>query len=115
MNEETRIAIDCALKSGGQPYLWAGCTATQLTIRELTKCFTGRFGEDCFGPTNTIVVGFRNAFKDLTQGLGESNDIVQAGKKIEDAFRQNWEAAARENGDVARFIRGSGSFKESGR
>src|SRR5205823_10155839 len=39
MNEEWRIAAECAVETGGNPIGFAGCTATQLTINELTKCF----------------------------------------------------------------------------
>ncbi|MDZ5448257.1 hypothetical protein [Labrys sp. ZIDIC5] len=78
MNEEWRIAAECAVETGGNPVGFAGCTAGQLTIRELTKCFNGQIGKDCFGPNNTIIVGYRNAFHDLTQGPGKNNDIVKA-------------------------------------
>ena len=71
------IAAECAVQTGGQPYAFAGCVATQLTIRELTKCFSSNF-KDCFGPNNTIVVGLRNGFKDITEGPGANNEFVKA-------------------------------------
>ncbi|SDE01514.1 hypothetical protein SAMN05216345_13213 [Cupriavidus sp. YR651] len=78
MNEEWRIAAECAAETGGNPIGWAGCTAGRLTMRELTKCLNGKVGQDCFGPNNTIVVGLRNAYSDVTQGPGKNNDIVKA-------------------------------------
>lgn len=74
MNEEWRIAAECAVNSGGEPITFASCTAGRLTVRELTKCFKG----DCFGPNNTIIVGIRNAVNDLTQGPGKNNEVVKA-------------------------------------
>jgi hypothetical protein len=78
MNEEWRIAAECAVETGGNPIGFAGCTATQLTINELTKCFKGGIGTSCFGPDNTIVVTLTNAFNDLTHGPGENNEVVKA-------------------------------------
>jgi hypothetical protein len=75
MNEEWRIAAECAVQTGGNPVGFAGCTAGQLTMRELTKCFPDG---DCFGPNNTIVMYFRSEFNDLLQGPGQNNDIVRA-------------------------------------
>jgi uncharacterized protein YecT (DUF1311 family) len=78
MNEEWRIAAECAVESGGNPVGFAGCTAGRLTARELTKCFTGQVGKDCFGPNNTVVKTLTNAFNDLTQGPGKNNEVVKA-------------------------------------
>jgi len=84
MNEEWRIAAECAVQSGGNPVSFAGCTAGRLTVRELTKCFTGEIGKDCFGPNNTIVKTLNNAYSDLTQGPGENNEIVKAIRAVEE-------------------------------
>ncbi|MCP3392015.1 hypothetical protein NLM27_24790 [Bradyrhizobium sp. CCGB12] len=78
MNEEWRIAAECAVETGGNPIGFAGCTATQLTINELTKCFKGSIGTSCFGQNNTIVLTLTNAFNDLTKGPGPNNEIVKA-------------------------------------
>ncbi len=84
MNEEWRIAAECATQSGGEPVSFVSCTSGRLTLRELTKCFRGQIGKDCFGPNNTIVVTLRNAFHDLTYGPGENNEIVKAIRAIGD-------------------------------
>lgn len=84
MNEEWRIAAECAVQSGGEPFSFAGCTAGRLTVRELTKCFTGKIGEDCFGKNNTIIVFYRNAFNDITQGPGKNNEVVKALDALDD-------------------------------
>jgi hypothetical protein len=77
MNEEWRIAAECGVESGGNPVGFAGCTAGRLTIRELTKCFTGEVGKDCFGPNNMIVKTLNNTFSDLTHGPGENNELFK--------------------------------------
>ena len=78
MNEEWRIAAECAVETGGNPVGWAGCTAGTLTVREITKCISGQVGKDCFGPNNTIRLALDNSFRDLTQGPGKNNEIVKA-------------------------------------
>lgn len=78
MNEEWRIAAECAVQPGGNPVTDGGCTAGRLTVRELTQCFKGKIGKDCFGPNNTLVVAVKNAFNDLSQGPGEGNEVVKA-------------------------------------
>ena len=80
MNEEWRIASECAVQTGGNPLGFAGCTAGRLTLRELTKCFTGG---SCYGPDNTIVRAFTTAFNDLLHGPGANNDIIVALHKLE--------------------------------
>ena len=78
MNEEWRIAAECAVESGGQPYATAGCAATRLTVREITKCFKGQIGKDCFGPNNTIVKALISQFDDVVHGPGKNNEVVKA-------------------------------------
>ncbi|WP_213290445.1 hypothetical protein [Bradyrhizobium sp. sGM-13] len=82
MNEEWRIAAECAVQSGGEPFSFAGCTAGRLTLRELTKCFTGG---SCYGPNNTIVKAYTNAFNDVLHGPGANNEIVVALGKLREA------------------------------
>lgn len=82
LNEEWRIAAECAVDSGGVPVAFAACTAGRLVVRELTKCFTGG---SCFGPNNTVVVGMRDVFHDVTQGPGKNNEIVKAVTTLEQA------------------------------
>lgn len=55
LNPEQQIAVQCLVSTGGQPYAAAGCIATRLTARELTKCFTdGIGGRGCFGDNNDL-------------------------------------------------------------
>jgi hypothetical protein len=84
MNEEARIALECAAESGGEPVTFTSCTAGRLTINELTKCLNGQIGKDCFGPNNSIVVALNNAFHDLTMGPGKNNEIISAIDKVKD-------------------------------
>jgi hypothetical protein len=54
LNPEQQIAVQCVVSTGGQPYAAAGCIATRLTARELTKCFTDGVDDStgCFGGDN---------------------------------------------------------------
>jgi hypothetical protein len=81
MNEEWRIAAECAVNTGGNPLGFAGCTAGRLTLKELTQCFTGG---SCFGPNNSIVLTFTRAFNDVLHGPGENNEIVVALQNLRD-------------------------------
>jgi hypothetical protein len=87
INEEWRIAAECAVTSGGNPVSYAGCTGGRLTARELTKCIGGRIGEDCFGPNNTIRKFYENMFNDLVHGPGPNNEIVKAIKVVGDSIQ----------------------------
>jgi hypothetical protein len=69
MNEEWRITAECAVETGGEPFSFAGCTAGRLTLKELTQCFSGG---SCFGPNNTIVKYYADAFHDLLHGPGKT-------------------------------------------
>jgi hypothetical protein len=82
MNEEWRIAAECAVQTGGNPVGFAGCTAGRLTLKELTQCFSGG---SCFGPNNTIVKAYTNEFNDLLHGPGKNNDFVVALRNLENA------------------------------
>lgn len=88
MNEDWRIAAECAVQSAGQPYATAACAATRLTIRELTACFKGKVGKDCLGPNNTLVKAVTNAFDDLLHGPGKNNDVVKAGAAINEGVQR---------------------------
>jgi hypothetical protein len=81
MNEEWRIASECAVETGGNPVGFAGCTAGRLTLKELTQCFSGG---SCFGPNNTIVKAYTDAFNDVLHGPGANNDIVVAFNNLSD-------------------------------
>jgi hypothetical protein len=80
MNEEWRIAAECAVQTGGNPVGFAGCTAGRLTLKELTQCFSGG---SCFGKNNTIVQFYTNEFHDLLHGPGANNDIRVAWEKLQ--------------------------------
>ncbi|WP_238189954.1 hypothetical protein [Methylobacterium frigidaeris] len=81
MNEEWRIAAECAVQSSGNPIGFAGCTAGRLTLKEITQCFSGK---GCFGPNNTIIKAYTNAFNDLTKGPGPNNDAVVFLNRVRD-------------------------------
>jgi hypothetical protein len=108
MNEESRIATECAMTTGGVPIAFAACTAGRLTVRELEKCLTGTFGKDCFGPNNTIVVAFRTIANDLQHGLGGNNDLVRlardVGREIENGLRGIGNFLASAFNEVGRFF-----------
>jgi len=85
LNPEQQIAVQCVVQTGGQPYAAASCTATQLTLRELSKCVTNGVGgpDGCFGDNNDLVGqngwtvrSFNNVVSDIQHGPGPTNDLV---------------------------------------
>jgi len=90
LTPEQEVFAGCAVSTGGQPYAFAGCVGSQLTKIELQKCFThGIGGSGCFGENNTAVKFVSNAWKDVTEGPGPSNDLLGRdgfiGRKLSDA------------------------------
>ncbi len=53
-DDDWRISAQCAIASAGDSKGYAGCMGMPLAINELGRCFKGKFGKDCFGPTNVI-------------------------------------------------------------
>lgn len=89
LTPEQQVFASCAISTGGQPYAFAGCVGTQLTMNELQKCMThGIGGSGCFGKNNTAVKFVSNAWKDVTEGPGPSNDLLGrdgfVGRKLND-------------------------------
>lgn len=89
LTPEQQVFANCAISSGGQPYAFAGCVGTQMTMNELQKCLTdGIGGSGCFGDNNTAVKFVSNAWKDVTEGPGPNNDLLGRdgfiGRKIDD-------------------------------
>jgi len=79
LNTEAQIVVQCAVTSGGQPYVFAGCAGGQLMARELDKCLTIGVGGDsgCFGKNNDIVKGLNKIGSELQNQFGPTNDIVR--------------------------------------
>ena len=89
LTPEQQVFASCAVSTGGQAYAFAGCVGTQLTMNELQKCMTdGIGGSGCFGDNNTAVKLVSNAWKDVTEGPGPSNDLLGrdgfVGRKLDD-------------------------------
>jgi uncharacterized membrane protein len=77
LTSEQQVFVQCAISTGGQPYAFAGCVGTQLTINELQKCVEqGVGGDGCFGKNNEAVKRVSDAWKDVTNGPGPSNDLL---------------------------------------
>lgn len=77
LNPEQQIAVQCVVSTGGQPYAAAGCIASRLTARELTKCLTdGIGGKGCFGDNNDLVGRNGWVMRNLRQVAGGPNSIV---------------------------------------
>jgi hypothetical protein len=90
LTPEQQVFVECAIQTGGNPYAYAGCVGGRLTLNELDKCLTdGIGGRGCFGENNTLVKTVSNAFKDVTEGPGPSNDLLGqdgwVGRKWSDA------------------------------
>jgi hypothetical protein len=82
MNEEWRIAADCAIRVGGNPTAYAACTSGRLMVRELKKCFGGKVGKDCFEPDNAVMAGLRDAVRDFPVRSDKNAAIVAEVSKI---------------------------------
>ncbi|WP_310498006.1 DUF1036 domain-containing protein [Sandarakinorhabdus sp.] len=77
LTPEQQAFASCAVNTGGQPVQFAACFATQLTVNELEKCVSdGIGGSGCFGNNNTIVKFVNDAWRDVTEGPGPSNDLL---------------------------------------
>lgn len=102
LTEEQQIVAECLATTGGEPYSFAACAGGRLTVRELEKCFTNGIGgtDGCFGENNTIVVGVRNIWSDLTTGLGPNNELVRALRTIENDLKNGFGP----NNDIVRTL-----------
>lgn len=80
LNPETQIIVECAIASGGDPYVFAGCAGGQLLARELDKCLQNGVGgqNGCFGANNEIIKGLRQVAELLQVRYGQNNEIVKA-------------------------------------
>ncbi|MDW9812101.1 hypothetical protein [Sinorhizobium meliloti] len=83
LNAEQQIAVQCLVSTGGQPYAAAGCMASRLTARELTKCFTDGVGRDgCFGDNNDLVGRNGWTARTLRQIGGGPNSVINRPDQI---------------------------------
>ncbi|RVO48173.1 hypothetical protein [Sinorhizobium meliloti] len=83
LNAEQQIAVQCLVSTGGQPYAAAGCMATRLTARELTKCFTDGIGGDgCFGDNNDLIGRDGWTARTLRQIGGGPNSVINRPDQI---------------------------------
>ncbi len=88
LNPEQRIAVECAVSTGGQPYAFAACAGGRLTVRELTKCFTkGVGGDGCFGPNNEIVKALRTAGIDVNNLANPNGEVIKAWNTVSNDLR----------------------------
>ncbi len=88
LNAEQRIAVECAVSSGGQPYAFAVCAGGRLTARELTKCFTdGVGGDGCFGENNEIIKALRVAGIDVNDLANPNGEVIKAWNTVSNDLR----------------------------
>jgi hypothetical protein len=78
LNPEQQIAVQCVVSTGGQPHLAAGCMASRLTARELSKCLANGIGgeEGCFGDNNDLVGKNGWVGRTLGQVAGGPNSVI---------------------------------------
>ncbi len=78
LNAEQQIAVRCVVSAGGQPYAAAGCMATRLTERELTKCSVYGIGgsEGCFGGNNDLMGRNGWTARTIRQIAGGPNSVI---------------------------------------
>jgi hypothetical protein len=107
LNPETQIIVECAIASGGDPYVFAGCAGGQLLARELDKCLENGIGGEkgCFGVNNDVVKGLKQVAELLQIRYGQNNEIVKAwNKSIKDLL-----GGPSEKNDAVKAIRNIGN------
>ena len=119
LTSEQQIIVSCLAKTGGEPYSSAACMAGELIVYELTKCLTGTFGKDCFGPNNELVK-LGTAIGDAIGHIGkEAEKFVQnvgreldnLGRNVADEFRRAQENFSRSDlGKLGRALDPSSWF-----
>ncbi len=79
MNAEMQIAVGCAMTSGGEPMVFATCTAGQLSARELEKCWAHGIATDqgCFGPNNSIRKFYDSINGEMKRILGANSEAYK--------------------------------------
>uniref|UniRef100_A0A9E7ZRT0 Uncharacterized protein n=1 Tax=Bosea sp. NBC_00436 TaxID=2969620 RepID=A0A9E7ZRT0_9HYPH len=80
VNAEGQIALACAIKSGGEPSLFVGCTGGELFDREIKKCLRHGIATNngCFGPNNAYRVLLRGLNGEAKRIFGENSAAYQA-------------------------------------
>lgn len=106
MNQESLIAMQCAMTSGGEPMAFASCTGGQLAANELNKCLThGIGGNGCFGNGNTLVSTIRNIGNEFGQHFGQNSVAAQAWRTLTTAPGPNNDAVRVVNNSVREMER----------
>lgn len=78
-NAESQVAIDCAMKSGGDPEAFVVCTGGTLLGNELQKCVTNGFGgSGCFGTGNTLTKVYDEIDNGIRQAFGDNSIAFKA-------------------------------------
>jgi tetratricopeptide (TPR) repeat protein len=80
LTPEQQVALSCAVSSGGQAGVFAGCTGGQLLKRELEKCWEKGFATEggCFGKNNEYVKFIRDLDEQAKQLMGENSAAYKA-------------------------------------
>lgn len=101
LNAEWQIAVSCAVNSGGEPLVFAGCTGGQLMTREISKCWSGGIGTSngCFGPNNE----FRRWADQMNQYVQRTFGPNSVAAQVYGAWHNNVLAPG-PNHEVVRFL-----------
>jgi hypothetical protein len=101
LTPEQKIALSCAIQSGGVPHVFLVCTSGQLTERELEKCWQNGIATQngCFGPNNEIVKDL-NKIDDEAKNLMGENSVAYQNWKL---WKENVLAPG-PNGEVVKFL-----------
>lgn len=80
LNPEQQIAVDCAVKTGGQPKAFAICAGGRLMAREVEKCWQGGIATDggCFGPNNEFRKFADSINNRVGQTFGQNSVVAEA-------------------------------------
>ena len=83
---EQRIALACAVETGGQPHAFIACTGGQLLKREIGKCLEHGIGgkDGCYGENNEFRKFYSTLDDVMGNALGRNNDAYRAWKFMKD-------------------------------
>ena len=101
LTPEQQIALSCVVESGGVVYAYAVCVGSQLTAREIEKCWDGGIAtpEGCFGPNNEIRKFYNSVDEKMKEIFGENNE----GYKIMHRLKEN-DLTPGPNHEAVKFI-----------
>ena len=82
LTPEERIALSCAIETGGEPHAYLTCAGGQILAREIDKCVEGGAMREggCFGPNSEYQRFVHSVDRRVAAALGENSAAYKAYK-----------------------------------